>query len=940
MQAPRRAGGRAGEVVPETGTRSPELATGATRLLGRDRELVELAELLGLKRLVTLAGPPGVGKSRLASELTRRCADGDRNGACVVELAPVSEAALVPAAIATALSIAEASGEHLTRTLVARLRGRRMLLVLDNCEHLIGACADIAGLMLSECPKLSILATSREPLALAGESVWQVDPLLVPLAGERDLESIAGCPAVTLFVERARAQEAEFDLTTYVAAPVAEICRRLDGIPLAIELAAARVGSLTPAEISKRLDDRFRLLTRGGGSDLPRHQTLEATLDWSHDLLRPAERTLLRRLAVFRGGFCAEAAEAICAGGELDASRVPHVLAALVSKSLVFVAGRDDRSPPRHRLLETVRAYAAVRLEETDEPAWVRESHARYYLGLAERLEPELSGPRQRQSFAQLDAERQNLRSALDWSLSHGRRAWAMRLAGALVLFWRVRCHFSEGRDLLDAVVATRDGRLPALEAKALWGAGFLTLMTGDPARARPLLEESLSLYRSLGDRQGAARALLILGDCMHYIGSPPLPALLLDESAKLAREAGDAWCLAHALGKIGLDHRVRHELPAARSSLEECLAVAREAQDPQGLRFGLVGLGSLAIEQGDYDTAEPLLEEAIAVARDLGEAYSEAEALQRLGELALGRGDYDRARELVERALALVSDVGGPRGWAPLLLLARVARADSRPGRARRIIAQGLAENGTDAPCEVLHLMGALALEDGNLGEATGLLEAARHLAGGLGMKGTLALALHDLGRLARAAGAPERGVALHNEALKLQLEIGDAPAMAGSLEAVAGIAAAAGRHRPAARLLGAADALRKRGGYARAQPEAAGYEADLDLVRAALPQSDLDAIWAEGVALSLEQAVAEAARLRGPRTRPSSGWSSLTNAERAVAALVAEGLSNRMIAERLVIEVGTVKNHLVHTYSKLGLTGRGELAREVWQRRQHASH
>ncbi|MCA1701441.1 MAG: AfsR/SARP family transcriptional regulator, partial [Actinobacteria bacterium] len=397
----------------------------------------------------------------------------------------------------------EVAGQSLVALLVARLSRRRSLLVLDNCEHLLDGSRELIEALLKGCPQLSVAATSREPLGLASEQLWQLAPLAVPAPEAQTPESLSDYAAVQLFAERAAAVQPGFALNAYVAPAVAEICRRLDGIPLAIELAAARVASLTPEEIAGRLSDRFGLLTEGAASDLARHQTLEAALDWSHELLSESEQALLRRLSVFAGGFELEAAEAVCAGGELAADEVGGLLAQLVSKSLVVA--RSGSSTEHFRLLETIRAYAAERLEQADESAALRGAHARFYLELAERAEPELTGPQQVEWFERLEAERANLRAAIEWSLSQGDGELALRLAGALVLFWRVRCHFSEGRELLGACISAGDGADPRLQAKAVWGAGLLTLMNGDFAGAITLVEQSLTRYRQLANRGGCA---------------------------------------------------------------------------------------------------------------------------------------------------------------------------------------------------------------------------------------------------------------------------------------------------------------------------------------------------------------------------------------------------------------------------------------------------
>lgn len=906
----------------------------ASSFLGRDAELSEMAPLLEGARLVTLTGPPGIGKSRLAFATAAELAERYPDGVYRVELAPLSDTTLIPRAVAAVLGLSEAPGQKLQDTLVARLSRQRALLVLDNCEHLLPGCAKLVAALLAHCPSVSVLATSREPLQVSGETVWHVPPLGVPAPSEPGLHDVERYAAVRLFVERAQSVQPGFSLNPYVAPAVAEICRRLDGIPLAIELAAARVETLTPAEIARRLDDRFGLLTNGSPSALPHHQTLLGALDWSHELLSGTERALLRRLSVFVGGFDLEAAEAVCPGAGPKIAEVSKLLGRLAAKSLV---APDAGSSPvvRYRLLETVRAYAGERLEEAGEAAALRAAHARYYLALAERAEPELTGLDQRRWLGRLESERGNLRSAFDWSLGHGESEWALRLAGSLVLFWRVRCHYSDGRELIEAAIAAGDGGPPALRAKALWGAGFLAVMMGDLERAVPALEQSLAGFRELGDLQGHARALLVLGNALQGFEDPTaLP--VLEQSASLARAAGDRWCLAHALGVTGFERAARDDLAAATELFEECLEVARAAQDEQSVRMGLIGLGSVAVRGGDYRSGESLLAEALAVSDGLGESYSQAMALHHLGLLAFGRGDYQAARHLSERALALFREGSPPAALLlPLCLLADVARAEDNLARARRLLGEAL---GIAPSLAVTQGMGGLAVDDGDLGAARDLLEETLVRARSVGARESAAEALFALAELTRSEGDADRAAPLYEEALGLYRAIGNGPRLVSALEAVAGLALAAGSPEHSARLLGAAQALRDARGYCRPPWESARYGEDLAHVRTALGPEALAAAEAKGERLSLAAAGAQASKLVKQRASPAGGLASLTRTERQVAVLAAEGLTNPEIAERLFIAMGTVKAHLSHIFQKLGVLGRTQLAREVW-RLEHES-
>lgn len=905
-----------------------------SRFVGRGRELDKLARLTERTRLITLIGAPGVGKSRLGLELAWCVAGRDAHEVALVDLAPLTDGNLVGAAAASALSVTEVPGQSLADTLMAHIGQRQLLVVIDNCEHLIAAVARLADSLLRACPALRIVATSREPMRIDGETVWQVPPLSTPSRAEQpDPDVMLDYESVALFVDRARASMPAFRFDATVAAPVGEICRRLDGIPLALELAAARVEVLTPAEIARRLDERFSLLSTPRRSELPRHQTLRAALDWSHDQLSASERAVLRRLAVFTGGFCLEAAESVCPHPAVDGGEILEVLAALVARSLLVAETNSGSPRARYRLLETIRAYAGDWLDRAGEETTLGEAHARFFLSLAERAEPALTGPEQDHWLERLEAERANLRAALEWSLANGRGEWALRLAGALVLFWRVRCHFSDGRNLLEAALSSGLGAPAALEAKALWGLGFMTMMAGDSDAAVTSLERSVVRFREIADGRGCGRALMILANATQ--GSTN-PKALLDESMALAREAGDLWCLAHALGLAGLHHRTHNELTAARPLFEDCLAVARHAEDKQSLRFGLFGLGSVCVSQGDYVTAEPLLKEAAGVTRELGENYGEATALQYLGVLYFGRGDYALAHETLTRAVELIPDAS-PFGTvsALLVLLARVHHAEGDRAAALRLYQEVLTSTPPGMSLRIPALQGSaeLALEEGRLSVAH-LLDEALAVAREGGDNGSVAEVLHTLGWLARVGGHTQLASRHHLEALRLQHQIGNAPGIATTLEALAGLALAAGRDVHATRLLGAAGALRDKGGYARPPWESARYEPTIRLARDRLGAKELQAAITQGAQLSVDEAVAQASKGRGPRRRPASGWASLTATEGQVAALAADGLTNPEIGERLFITLATVKNHLSSIFVKLGISRRSELMKEVWRR------
>ncbi len=651
--------------------------------VGRERELAELKRLLGSVRLLTLTGPGGCGKTRLALRLASDLLPSFPDGVWLVELAPLGEWALVPRALGAALGVRGTAGRPLLATLAAALADRRLLLVLDNCEHLLGAVARLAETLLRACPQLRVLATGREPLRIPGEVTWRVPPLALPRAAEvLPLEALGQIEAIALFVARARARQPGFVLTVENAATVAAICRRLEGLPLGIELAAAQVGALGLEPLAARLDDALRLLA-GGSRTSPRQQTLAATLDWSHALLTEAEQALFRRLAVFAGSFDIEAAEAICGGAGLASADVVLLLTALVEKSLV-----EPLAPgaARYRQLEPVRQYARARLRLQAEADAVQERHARYFLALAERAEPWLMSARRGDRVERLATEQDNLRAALAWG-RHGGQPGAselgLRLAAALFWFWVFRGDVSEGLDWLDAALAACPRAAPAHRARALHAAGELAWLLGQRAVAHDRLQESARLWRALGDKRELAYTL----QALPLVSDETAARDWAEESLRLFEEVGDPWGAAHAVLTLGMlalgpDHS------AARAPLEEALARWRALGDEWGMAQALNILGDLARSLGDVALATARYEESLALLRKQGLSGTVPSLLHNLGYLALRGGQPQRALRLFRESLELFRRQGDQRGVADCLdAVAGVLSALQQPARAARLL-------------------------------------------------------------------------------------------------------------------------------------------------------------------------------------------------------------------------------------------------------------
>jgi non-specific serine/threonine protein kinase len=602
-------------------------------------------------------------------------------------------------------------GRPLTQTLIDALRPKQVLLLLDNCEHLLAACTQLTETLLQACPELRMLASSREALGLMGEQSYRVPPLSLPEPGQLPpLERLQAFEAVQLFTDRAVLGEATFALTAANAASVVQVCQRLDGIPLAIELAAARVKALPVEQIAARLDDRFRLLTGGSRTALPRHQTLRALIDWSYDLLTEAERALLRRLSVFAGGWTLEAAEAVGVPKGAEEWEVLDWLTSLVEKSLVLYEGAEgtpgraltaegftpsatgpvEGGEARYRLLETVRQYARDRLLEAGEAEAVRGQHRDWFLALAEEAAPELYRPEQVAWLDRLETEHDNFRVALEWSGKHDPEG-ELRLAGALWWFWMVRGYLGEGRARLGAALQAAERhvelRRSEARARALDGAGALANLQGDYAEARPLLEESLTIFRERGDKQDIALCLTHLGFTAYEQGDYALARSLLEESLAILREEGSQRFIADCLDYLGLVAYEQGDYAEARSLFEESLTVSRDGGNKWGIALCVSGLGLVAYEQDDYAEARSLFEESLTIRRELGYTWGIAFSLTHLGLLACVQGDYAGAGSLFEESLAIYRDLGNKQGIAESLeSLARLAAQGREWERAARL--------------------------------------------------------------------------------------------------------------------------------------------------------------------------------------------------------------------------------------------------------------
>ena len=891
-------------------TRSHNIPAQLTTFVGRTGQIDEVRRLVRDNRLVTLTGAGGAGKTRLAVEVAAGLPDDFDDGVWWVDLAAVADPAVVTLTIARTLGLPDQPGRSPLETVQRFIGDRRMLVLLDNCEHLLDVCGDAIMRLLNTCPQLTMLTTSREPIAVSGEVTWRVPSLT--LQDE----------AIALFADRAQRARPTFHAAGEDAELVAEICRRLDGMPLAIELAAARVRALSVRQIADSLHDRFRLLTGGARNALRRQQTLRASVDWSHALLTDAEQTLFRRLGVFMGGFDLDAARAVAATTEAEEFQILDQLSLLVDKSLVVAD--EEAGDMRYGMLETVRQYALEKLAESGEADHVRDRHRDHYTSAACQFEGD------ERIVEWSEREIGNLRAAHTWSIDSAEFEPALRLVSSLQRVWERRGRMGEGMAGFDLVFNDKRYRdedvSPSVWVRAVADKAILAAWTATPASLERG-EEALAVARSLGDPKLIASCLMACGTLAYY--SPDQSTPYLTEAIDLLRATGDRAKLCYLLSCLGVTMNIAGQPIASQSATEEGREVADAIGDGFVSRHCRVWLALALGWRGGVTAAEAVLAGLGDEAHAAGERMIELFAQVCESMLFACQGNAEDAWAKVNEARSTSAAMGGFHEDTVWGVAAFAALAAGDAAAAKTACESAMAHT---VPQRMLFVRSTTPMTEALL--ACDELAAARRWADdsvAMTVGNYQMMALAARAHVAMAQGEWDQAERDSFASLTMAADLSTYLRAPEALEVLARSACQSLDHRHAARLFAAAEAMRASMRVVRYPVFARGYDSAVESIREALSENDFEAAWWEGAALSAEEAIAYACRGRGQRKRPASGWESLTPTERDVVRLAVDGLGNKDIGERLFISPRTVQTHLTHVYAKLGLTSRIQLLAEA---------
>ncbi|HNJ12493.1 MAG TPA: diguanylate cyclase [Anaerolineales bacterium] len=803
------------------------LPAALTSFVGRETELKDVRQLLATTRLLTVVGPGGMGKTRLTLQVAKEAINGFRNGVWLVELAPVTDPALALYTIATVLGVEQVQSHSLMETVCTWLSDKEILLILDNCEHLIDMCAQFSHEVLSTSPSVRILASSREALDIAGELVYRMPALETPnIQAEVPAGQLMQYAAARLFAERAAFALSTFRVNAEEAPLIAQICRQLDGIPLAIELAAARLRTLTLEEIATGLNDRFNLLTRGNRAAAPRQQTLRALIDWSYDSLSENERKLFCRLSIFQGSWTQDAIGIICSGDGIESHGVSDLFTQLINKSLIEAIERSTNKEPRFRMLETIRQYAYEKLLETEGSETIRQKHLAYFMGLVERAAPNLRTFDMLIWLDRLEDELDNIRAALEWGLKSDIET-VLRLASALLWFWHIHSHQNEATDWLKqglAREANERGGNPIGPQRALLRGNALNtisfLMRNSEQRIT-LLEESLSLFRELGvqGRQGLATALRILGNSELEKGHNKQARAFVEEGLSIFMEIREPFDMAECLDLLVSLAMDEGDFERARGLQEEALSLRKEIGDKDGTAYALYILGQIAHRQNKAALAQALYEESLKLFREIDNRTWVADITGTFAVLASAQGNRKKAVHLIEEGLALARDLDDKYGLAHLML---------NLGEAMRF--------------------------QGDLDRASQLYEEALVLSQRMDANNFISSVLYGKAEIARSQNDLEQAYTLHCEALNIRQKISHTYGIVRSLNAIAELTILQGNSPQAVRLFGAIESMYK---TSRPPTEQAGHDRVVSAARSQMGETMFNSIWSEGQKLPLDQAI-----------------------------------------------------------------------------------
>ena len=798
-----------------------------TSFVGREKEVAEVRQIISENRMLTLTGVGGTGKTRLALTAARELVDSFAGGVWMVELSTILESGQVLRAIAAALEVREKSSAQLLDSLIEFISNQPMLLIMDNCEHLLTACASLAEKLLTACPNLKLLATSRESLGLPGEVTYHVPSLQLPdIKKPIEVKDIWSVESMRLFHDRALNAKPGFKPNAAETDAVAKICSRLDGIPLAIELAAARVRSLPVEEIAARLSDRFRLLTGGSRSAMPRQQTLQALVDWSYDLLTEEEKTLLRRLSVFTGGCTLEAAESVCSGNGVEKDEVINLIARLVDKSLLNFIEADDRA--RYEMLETIRQYAREKLIQSGEIEFSRRRHLKYFMELTTQAAPQLWRSKQREWMDRLEEEHDNLRAALEWSLCEecgdDLLLMGMRIATAVSYFWMVRGYWSEAWDWMNSLLkAPQTAEMKTTEkAQLLYSAGFLVKDLGDVHVSKSLFNQALEEARSIQDQPSEAFALL-------------------------------------GLGEIALNE---HAIPDAETHINQALAIFRSLGDQVGILLALSYKGGLAADRQGYDKAREYYRENLKICREIGHELGIAGTLVALGRIETYFGDKDIGREYLEEGLAIFQKSGDKSGIANVLSamgLAELYSEDIEKSRAHYEEALKISRELRNGPGSGVALiaLGEIARSQSDYAAARSYYEEALKLNEHLGQMGIVSIVAHNLGYVARQQGEYEKALEYFRRSLSLSIQRDQCRFIYFCLCGIASVMVELEKPETAARILGCAEALGSAGHFELDPVDRWEVNQSLKKLDQAIDEKEKARLWEEGRAMAVEDVI-----------------------------------------------------------------------------------